>query len=401
MTRYRSYWDYYAASFDWPDGTLIPDLGATHKLYSELGVSPQEAESLVTSGYVSIDGETIIDRYYGGALSSSDLITRIHRTQFADWYKATKAGTPLFRKLPACSTATSLNDLEYQVKQLQENTTKPLLFRGQTAHHETTRLIKNPNVGVSALGEVSLIPSIWRSLLKANPSSFHSFYGLDLLEWSKIIHSQFDTEEIDRRVKERIDRGEWIHSAQDMEDSDDPLLSPFGCVRLDLSMGINYNQADLLNTLLQHYGLASPYLDLSSDLRVALFFSSHKFGQEPSGSKYMHVGSNSSQSILYVFRHDKSEMAEYMHDRVLNSLSPLRPERQSCVICRSSPYALNLAGLFLVGAIKIDFELPASERLSAQELFPALEEDAFLAALLSNCRKPEHITEFRWPHADA
>ncbi|EOU9620561.1 FRG domain-containing protein [Klebsiella aerogenes] len=59
-----------------------------------------------------------------------------------------------------------------------------------------------------------------------------------------------------------------------MEDSDDPLVSLFGRVRLDLSMGYNYNLADLLNTLLQHYGLFSPYLDLSSDLRVAMFFAS-------------------------------------------------------------------------------------------------------------------------------
>ena len=340
-------------------------------------------------------------RYYGGALRSSDLITRIDRNHFADWYKAAKAGTSLFRRLPTCSTATSLDDLEHQVKQLQDHTTRPLLFRGQTAHHGTTRPIKNPNVGIAGLGEVSLIPSVWRGLLKANPNSFHSFYGLDLLEWSKIIYSQFDTAEIDRLVKERTDRGEWINSAQDMEDSDDPLLSRFGRVRLDLSMGMDFNLADLLNTLLQHYGLASPYLDLSSNLRVALFFSSHKFSQDARVSNYRHIGNNRSQSILYVFRHDKDEMSEYMHDRVLNSLSPLRPERQSCVICRSSSYALNLAGLFLVGAIKIDFELPASERLSAQELFPASEEDSFLAALLSNCSSPELITDFRWPHADA
>jgi hypothetical protein len=394
MTRYRDYWDYYSSTYDWPNGAAFPDLRATRRLYAELGISKQETESLVASGYVSLDGESVIDRYYGGALRGSDLLTRIPRSHFIEWYRATRAGTPMFGALPACTVATSLNDLERQVKSLEEGAGKGLLFRGQTAHHGTTRLIKNPNVGIAGLGEVSLIPSIWRNLLRSNPNSFHTFYGLDLLEWSKVIYSQFDIPEIDRRVKERVDLGEWIHSAQDMEDSDDPLLSQFGRVRLDLSMGMDHNLADLLNTLLQHYGLVSPYLDLSSNLRVALFFASHKFIQDAGGSNYAHVGSNNSESILYVFKHDKREMSEYMHDRVLHNLTPLRPERQACVICRSSPYALNLAGLFLVGAIRIDFELTANERLSAQDLFPSSEVDTFLGALIANCRQPQYVTQF-------
>jgi hypothetical protein len=401
MTRYRDYWDYYSSSYDWPDGALTPDLQATHRLYSELGVPQPDAEALVASGYVSLDGESVIDRYYGGALRSTDSLTRIPRDQFIEWYRATRAGTPLFGALPACTVATSLDDLERQVGGLERGTGKRLLFRGQTAHYGTTRLVKNSNVGITGLGEVSLIPSIWRNLLKSNSDSFHAFYGPDLLQWSKVIYSQFDIPEIEKRVKERGSRGEWIHSEQDMEDSDDPLLSQFGRVRLDLNMGMDYNLADLLSTLLQHYGLVSPYLDLSSDLRIALFFASHKFYQDAGRSNYVHVGSNNSQSILYVFRHDKREMSEYMHDRILHNLTPLRPERQACVICRSSPYALNLAGLFLVGAIRIDFELSASERLSVQDLFPPPEDDTFLGALIANCRQPQYVTQFHRSRADA
>jgi hypothetical protein len=401
MTQFLGYWNYYAKDFDWPDGSLLPRLDVTRQIFSDLGIQQSEAEALIASGYVNVHGDTIIDRYYGGALMSSDCCTRIDKRMFREWYEVAKTGKPLFPRPIALTIATSLSDLENQVRQIEANIGRRLVFRGQTVHHETSRVIKNPSFLVEGLGEVSLVPSIWRNLLKAKPGSFHDFSGLGLLEWSRIIYSQFDINDIDRRVQERIDKGEWLYSAQDMEDSDDPVLSQFGQVRLDLSMGMNHNLADLLSTLLQHYGLVSPYLDLSSDLLVALFFSSHKFVPSPNASTYRYVGNNGGKSILYIFRHDANEMADYAHDRVLHSLEPLRPKRQSCVICRSSPFALNLAGLYLVAAVQLNFEMPVLERLSASDLFPDSSEDTFLAALLENCQHADRITDFRHRRAGA
>lgn len=394
MAYFHDYWDYYKDNFDWPNSYLPPNLEKTRQIYSDIGLAAAEAEALISSGYVNIHGDMIIDRYYGGALASSDLATRIRKDNFAEWYRMAKVGEPS-RRPGFLTTAKSFDDLKRQVHEIQESLGRKLLFRGQTAHHETTRLIKNPYLLIEGLGETSLIPSIWRDLLKNQPQSFHHFYGFNLRQWSEIIYSQFDIQEVDRRVDELRKRGEWIYSAQDMEDSDDPLVSLFGRVRMDLMMGKDHNLADLLNTLLQHYGLVSPYLDLSSDLRVAMFFASHRFVPNSGDTRYQFVGSNGSKSILYLFRHKQDEMAEYAHDRVLHDLQPLRPKNQSCVVCRSGPYALNLAGLYLVGAIRIDFELPESERLSARELFPDAHEDSFLAALLGNCKHPERVTEFR------
>jgi hypothetical protein len=401
MSQFLGYWNYYANDFDWPDGSLLPRLDVTRQIFSDLGIQQSEAEALIASGYVNVRGDTIIDRYYGGALMSSDGCTRIDKRIFKEWYEGAKTGKPLFPRPIALTIATSLSDLENQIRQIESNIGRRLVFRGQTVHHETSRAIKNPFFLVEGLGEVSLVPSIWRNLLKAKPGSFHDFSGLDILEWSKVIYSQFDMNDIDRRVQERIDKGEWLYSAQDMEDSGDQVLSRFGQVCLDLSMGMNHNLADLLSTLLQHYGLVSPYLDLSSDLRVALFFSSHKFVPSSNASTYRYVGNNGGKSILYIFRHDANEMAHYAHDRVLHSLEPLRPKRQSCVICRSSPFALNLAGLYLVAAVQLNFEIPVEERLSASDLFPDSSEDTFLAALLENCQHADRITDFLRPRADA
>lgn len=392
----RGYWEYYNDEFDWPDGFIKPNIKATRKIYAELNIPTMEVEALIASGFVNIHGDTIIDRYYGGALMSSDGVTRIHKNQFLDWYRAAKdKETLLHQRSAQVSIATSLSDLEAQISQLETKLKRRLLFRGQTMHYQTTRLIKNPAMLIDGLGEASFLPSLWRNLIRRKPNAFHDFHGLSLLEWSKIIYSQFDMSEIDLRVKAQLDRGEWMYSAQDMEDSDDPLLSLFGRVQLDLSMGMNNNLADILNTLLQHYGLDSPYLDLSSDLAVALFFSSNKFTHGEYSSEYRYVGNNESKSILYVFGENKAEMAEYAHDRVLHELEPLRPKRQSCVICRSGPYALNLAGLYLVAAIHIDFELPKAERLSTQDLFPDSNSDNFLNAILEHCQQPQMVTNFQ------
>lgn len=394
MHEYSDYWAYYRSDFDWPNDVLKPNITATRQIYADLGISVEEGEALITSGYVNLRGDTIIDRYHGGALLSPDGSTRIHKHQFLDWYSAVKGGSAQIRSKAIVTTATSLSDLEAQVQQLQADLGGRLVFRGQTKHHKLSRPVENPFLAVDGFGEVSLIPSLWRKQMMSKPQSFHNFKGMDGQEWRKIISSQFDIEEITRRVRERISRGELIHSFQDMEDSDDPVLNDFGRVGLDLLMGANLNLADLLNTLLQHYGLLSPYLDLSSDLGVALFFASHQFTTQSGMSSYRYVGTNNGQSVMYVFRHNQTEMADYAWDRALHNLEPLRPKRQACVICRSAPYALNLAAIYLRAVIRLDFELPGSERRVVEDIFPSVEEDSFLAALISNCAHPAQATRF-------
>ena len=64
-----------------------------------------------------------------------------------------------------------------------------------------------------------------------------------------------------------------------------------------------------LQTLLQHYGLLSPLLDLTTDLDVALFFASHKFGTDPATGfpKITSVGTNNRKALLYVLRENRAK----------------------------------------------------------------------------------------------
>jgi hypothetical protein len=385
------YWDYYNKSFEWDENGLVPDFDLTRLTFEKLGIPSNEIESLIRSGYVMLEEHVVIDRYYGGALRSSDQYSRIPVHCFKEWYQKAKLGITDFPRNAKCMTANSLAELEQQISDLSERIRLPLVFRGQTKNHMLAREVPNPALSVPGIGEVSLIPSLWREMLKTKNLSFHNFVGLDLLGWSKIIYSQFDTDEIDRRVEKARSDGEWMYSAQDMEDSDDPVLHEFGRVRLDLSMGMGFNLADLLNTLLQHYGLLTPYLDLTTDLYTALFFATNTYEPGLKTSTYRYVGTNNGESVLYVLRRHQSEMNEYATNRVLHKLVPRRPEVQSCVICRSSPFAINLAADFVVAIIKLSFDIPEEKRIASRLLFPTSAQDNFLAAIKNEIQHPERI----------
>lgn len=98
MANYNNYWNYYSNDFDWPNNFYPPNLEKTRQIYSDLGIQTAEAEALISSGYVNIDGDIIIDRYYGGPLASSDLATRIHKNHFPEWYQMAKSGRDILQR---------------------------------------------------------------------------------------------------------------------------------------------------------------------------------------------------------------------------------------------------------------------------------------------------------------
>jgi hypothetical protein len=383
------YWSYYRDDFDWDDqGELVaPDFALTRARFAEMGFAENEIESFVRSGYwvIPINSSVVIDRFYGGALLPPDDRTRIHVRDFKRWFERTSSSVRFYRaKSPA--------DLVGLVDKWRSRSTRPLLFRGQVVHYALSRERPNPSLVIEGLGETSLLPSLWRRLWKARPMSYHG-YGPPLpVEWQFVFRHQFSLQEIERRVAAINAAGGGIHSYQDMEDSDDPLLQQYGRIQQDVSIGGPYNLADLLNTLLQHYGLLSPVLDLTTDLEVALFFATHQFlpGRPP---RYCRVGGGEGKAVIYVFRQDKREMNPHVHERVIDLLRPLRPVRQSCVVCRSSTWALNLPADFLEGLVFLDFEAQPS-RMDTAHLFPNDRDDLFLAALKQQPEFAEHVTDF-------
>jgi hypothetical protein len=133
----------------------------------------------------------------------------------------------------------------------------------QTGSYGLNRKITNSALVVDGLGEVSLLPSVWRRVLGARRNIFHTFRNLSLFEWSAIIYDQFDLQAIAAR-----NAAESNYTISDMEDSNDAEIARFGRIRGDLTMGYGLNLENVMATLLQHYGLYSPVLDLSTDIEI-------------------------------------------------------------------------------------------------------------------------------------
>ncbi len=391
-TKHVDYWDYYDDGFDWAtnSGMSAPDPDHTLEVLKSGGLTHFDAEVLMKSGYVCYPGfDVVIDRFYGGAISSYDLVTRFPSSELKTLFDEPKS--KIWYK-----QVSSLKELKKVVANCGEKDRRKLRFRGQTKNYLLNREVNNPYFTIKGFGEVSLLPSLWRTMYAQAPGSFLGFENLSLLEWSSVFYQAFDMAAIEREQKKLLDAGEWIYSMHDMADSDNELLSEFGNHRLDITMGWNYNLSDAFATLLQHYGLLSPVLDLTSSLEVAIFFATHRYSLEGGRSKYTFVGTNSAESVIYILSHNRAEMlAHNDRERALLRLDPQRPKRQRCVIARTGQYAINLAGYSLLGVVRLDFDLhkPTSDD-AIKMYFPGPSEDRFLGALKHGLRENAPVTDF-------
>lgn len=378
------YWRYYENDYDWI--AKSPHGGDTVEAFRSLGVQEAAAQRLIASGYVVMGraAPIVVDRYYEGALSSVDGETRLS----ASMLDTLEGGA---RSKVWVKRASSMREVRDIVE--DHASERKLLFRGQSRNYSISRALPNPRFVTSELGEISLLPSLWRTMVFRHPNSYVQFVDLTLLEWSSILYSNFDMAEVRRR-----ERAVWDFpmTMSEMEESDDPLLREFGQLRMDLGLNFDLTLAPVLSTLLQHYGLLSPVLDLTDDLDTALFFATHKFARPGKTCTYAFQGTNERQAVVYLLNFDPHTMrAHVSEENVIRRLNPLRPIRQRCHVATTDTYCINLPADFLIGAILLDFDLASGHSLPAKEhLFPSKEEDSFLRALASDSQIAECATFF-------
>lgn len=387
---YQSYFEPDLAFED--DRSLGQDRRNSHEKFCEIGFSDSEARDLVASGYDVLLDRIVIDRYYGGPIMSPDQRTRFPLEQFrAEFGRQTNRTT--------VHAVTSIAELLTLIEKLQGEFQNRLLFRGQTGHYSINRTIPNPTFVNSTIGETSLLPSVWRRVLKHRPNVWHQFRDLTMFEWSTIIYHLFDIPS----VHEQEHAAGYSYGIDDPNDiPDNPSLSPIRDFHLHRQAflseyGMGSSAAFL--TLLQHYGLYSPVLDLTTDPEVAVFFATQKFTRHGAACSYTFNGTNRRQAIVYVIYQDHYETLQYEHGKMLEKLDPKRPKRQSCVVMPTNHYAMNLAGDFLAAAIRLDFDMTAPERFTVADLFPSDQHDLMLAALKAQTRDPVrgNLTDFAMP----
>lgn len=389
--KYYGYWKYYSSKYDWSAPPFSKHINKDHSIeaFKNFGLTEKIANQLWGSGYIYIKKhDIVIDRFYGGYLSSYDMATRFPISQIGELFDEAKSSVWI-------KSASSIEDVRRIADEAKSKSSKPIRFRGQRQNYFTNRAITNPYFTINGLGEISILSSFWRTAFANSKNTFIEFEAPSLLEWSNIFYTAYDLTEIERRHKIALDRGEYIYTMQDMADSEDPLLSEFGNHRLDLAMGINHNLADTLSTLLQHYGLLSTVIDLTSSLDVALFFATHKYTCNNNESNYEFIGTNNGKSVIYLIRGNDREMVSHHDDRILDKIPPERPKRQNCIISRSAPLAVNLPALFLEGIINLDFNLNEKDSpKTMRDLFPDESNDKFLQAIRKGASHPDKVTYF-------
>lgn len=363
-----------------------------HEKFSSIGFSDSEARDLVASGYAVLFDRIVIDRFYGGAIMSYDLRTRFPLEKF----RAQLGSQP--NKLPV-HAVTSVAELFALLGKLQRENSHQLLLRGQTGNYLIRRKVPNPTFVHATLGEISLLPSVWRRVLRQRPNVWHEFRDLTMAEWSTIMYHLFDL----RAVHDEERAAGFGYGVDDPDDiSDDPILQPIRDFHLHRSsflseFGMGGSAAFL--TLLQHYGLYSPVLDLTTDPEVALFFATQKFARTGATCTYTFNGTSGRDAIIYVLRHNHHDTLQYERSKMLERFDPQRPKRQSCVVMPTNEYAMNLAADFLITAIRLDFDMASPGLLAAGDLFPPEQEDVMLAALKNRTRDlvRADLTDFASP----
>ncbi|MDF1733752.1 MAG: FRG domain-containing protein [Minwuia sp.] len=372
---YHSYFEPEIIFEDDPRGKTI--LANSYHKFSEAGFSDVEATNLVASGYCVLLDEFVIDRFYGGALSTYDMKTRFSLSNFKELFGTVPNHQPTYR-------VQSISELYSLVDDLRSSHPQTLIFRGQTAHYSLKRPVPNPSFVQGELGEISLLPSVWRQVLQHRMNVWHEFRDLSMFEWSTIIYDLFNIQEV--HEKEKLFGFNYeIEYEDSLQDAKYPqILRDFHAHRQSFLNEYGMGSNEKFLTLLQHYGLYSPVLDLTTGLDVAIFFATQKFSRESEKCFYNFVRTNDHKAIIYVIRQDLHETVQYQRTKMLEMLDPLRPKHQACVVLPTNQFAMNLAGDFLVAAICLNFDMTEPERLTAADLFPSDQDDLFLAALKRN-----------------
>lgn len=159
-----------------------------------------------------------------------------------------------------------------------------------------------------------------------------------------------------------------------------------------LGLRVNWSHRGLVKAILQHYGYATHYVDLTSNIEVAAWFASHQFTKEAinyigSTLRHFEAATYSRRSeigyilVLAIENPDDLKQRDRLFD--LSELPPsfLRPHRQHGWLMLDRPPTLPQPDEYWIATITLDG--PLSEDATTGKLFPPVSEDAAFSALLS------------------
>lgn len=136
----------------------------------------------------------------------------------------------------------------------------------------------------------------------------------------------------------------------------------------------------------QHYGIETPYLDVTFDLRIALFFATHRYNVENGKAYYSEIPKGEHQGVVYSFVFHNPSVT-YSKDLVkdiscFDHIPPTRPLRQNCALRFFDRYAINEAVTDIDTIFYLSPDFDTTGIATFEELFPSAEEDKFYKALI-------------------
>lgn len=143
-------------------------------------------------------------------------------------------------------------------------------------------------------------------------------------------------------------------------------------------------------TIEQHYGMESIVLDVTYNIKVALFFAFYKLVNiRENYYDYVKIGKDEyKNSVVYVLKTqtDLPDLESWKYtDIAVGGYKCTRPIRQECTSLTAGMDSINRAASEIVAIIKFSDHFILPEDIPKKEyLFPSAEEDPFWDAVMKN-----------------
>ncbi|MEH7578719.1 hypothetical protein V7199_21735 [Priestia megaterium] len=284
-----------------------------------------------------------------------------------------------------------INSFEEAKKVLEQpfykNVINDICFRGQTNHVNSTRPFPHPFFANENGEEILLLPGFWRTYLDDNkhvsnkrPMEAPRGIANEIISERMLYHG-IDVQKLIERNLELYGH----HDVQDLEDFPDRESQEYyRRYNLKFSMMKGFEQS----LIEQHYGFPTIGLDVSFDLKTALFFATNKFViKKGKGEKANYIPINHShEGVIYLLRFSSPKIMktrdQILATSIFEHIPPIRPLKQSCALPFFHSTMVNEAAAHIVGILKIGEDFNDPEAYTPSELFPSRKEDLFYNALL-------------------
>lgn len=344
-------------------------------------------QKILESGFF-LWGDTVYDGYYGrtGQIPYNLFLSILRGSSL---HESFVKKTPIY-EINSYEDAKEILELPNYKRIIND-----ICFRGQIQHISSQRPFPHPFFSDTNGFETLLLPGFWRKYLTNNNHVSNDRpmdRPISLLEYSFISDKlHFYEFNVPKLMKKNIEKY-GPHTNSSIEDFPDPESQEFAR-RYKEKLNIGNEQA----LIEQHYGFPTVGLDVTFDLKTALFFATNKYTQKDNGKFTYTPTIHENKGVIYLL---KFRSPKLMKTRDLISsidtfkhIPPVRPIKQSCALPFFQSNYVNEASANVIGILKIGEDFNIDGIYNPADLFPSKEHDPFYRALLELKKDfPEELT---------